>query len=113
MRHNLLTNVILLSLFFVLYGCNSSDDHIPEGILSQEEMVDIITNIQLMDAAQKEVGISGILMGKMQDTNYTLIFNKYNTDFVQFDSSLKVYSAHPKLLENIMDDVTLKLNASK
>jgi len=113
MRHNLITNVILLSLFFILYGCNSSEENLPNGILSKKEMVDIITNMQLSDAAQKEVGISGILMGKMQDTSYTLIFNKFNTDFVQFDSSLKVYSAHPKLLENIMGEVTLKLNASK
>ena len=100
-------------LFFIFYGCNSSEENLPEGILSQAEMVEIITNIQLIDAAQKEVGISGILMGKMQDTSYTLIFNKFNTDYVQFDSSLKVYAAHPKLLETIMDDVTLKLNASK
>ncbi len=76
-------------------------------------MIEVISQLQILDAAQKELGISGVLMSKMQDTTYTIVFNKYNTDIAQFDSSLREYARHPQMLENIMDKVAQNLNKSK
>lgn len=113
MRHIVITKLVLLSLLIVFSGCNSANETLPEGILTKDEMIEIITKIQLLDAAQKEIRTVGTQMGQMQDTNYTIVFNKYGTDYVQFDSSLKVYAAHPKLLETIMEQVAENLNKSK
>jgi hypothetical protein len=85
----------------------------PAGILSEGQMVEVITDLQLLDAAQKKIIMPGMQALAMMDTTYTIVYNKHNTNVVQFDSSMRVYSQHPKIFSNIMEQVAQKLNSAK
>lgn len=76
-------------------------------------MVLVISDLQLLDAAQKSVTKDAKTQEKMRDTSYTIVFNKYNTTAAQFDSSLRSYARHPLLLSEVMEDVAQNINTFK
>lgn len=73
-------------------------------------MVEIIADVQLVEAAQKQLNVSTGARNKMRDTSYHIIFNKYNIDSTLFDSSLRVYARHPILMSEMMEKVAAQLN---
>ena len=85
----------------------------PDGILTKSQMVDVISDMQLMEAAHRSLTLSSKIQNPMRDTSYTIVFNKHHTDVATFDSSLHVYTKHPKLFSEIMDEVEVKLNSSQ
>ena len=46
----------------------------------------------------------------MRDTNYLMVFNKYSTTAVQFDSSMRVYTKHPNLMGAILENVSTRIS---
>jgi len=73
-------------------------------------MIDIIADVQLVEAAQKQLTVSTALKNRMRDTSYHIIFNKYGIDSTIFDSSLRVYTRHPELMGEMMEEVAAQLN---
>lgn len=106
------TKVIVLCLFtlIAIQGCKSQEAELPDGIISQDKMVQIIADIQLIEAAQKQLSISMDKRDKMRDTSYHIVFNKYAVDSTLFDSSLRVYSRHPQIMSEIMENAAAQLN---
>lgn len=76
-------------------------------------MVEVITDLQLIEAAHKSITLGSKVQKPMRDTSYTIVFNKHQTDVATFDSSLRVYTKHPALFSEIMDEVGLRLNRSE
>jgi len=73
-------------------------------------MIEIICDLKILDAAQKSFITGSIEAKKIRDTSYTIVFNKYNTNAQQFDSSLRSYAKNPKLLSEMMEEVGKKIN---
>ncbi len=95
-----------------MVACGNVDTNtLSDGILSREQMVEVITDIQLLDAAQKSLPISGSKQKRMKDTTYAIIYAHHGIDHTTFDSSLRAYSLYPKLMGEIMENVTEKINA--
>ena len=98
----------LLALFFLFIfsvGCNS--DRVPEGVIPQEKMIGVLTDMHLAD------GYTSIL-DSYRDTieiasTYQSLYKKYNTDSAQVRNSLNYYSKHPKMLEDMYKVVTANL----
>ena len=95
-------------------GCSSEErKNLPDGILNKDDMVLIISDLQLLEAAQKSLYVDVKTQESMRDTSYTIVFNKYNTTSAQFDSSMRTYSRNPKLLADIMESVAQSINTIK
>lgn len=105
----------LIKLFIVsclLFSCKPSleeDEPIPSNILSEDQMIIILTDAYLAE------GASGInvkaVTGEKFDSAY--VFNPLkdnNIEKPQFDSSLAYYSKHPKKLKIIFDKVLDRLS---
>ena len=97
----------------MIIACKSEEKRLPDGILSQEQMVDVITDLQMVEAAHKSLTLSSKIQKPMRDTSYTIVFNKHHTDVNTFDSSLRAYTKHPTLFSEIMEEVELRLNSSE
>jgi|TARA_B110000908_G_C10107837_1_gene381603 hypothetical protein len=112
MRHIIRTKVILVCLFTLgtLIGCKTESEKLPDGIIPKEDMVDVIADIQLVEAAQKQLNVSTSERNVMRDTSYHIIFNKYGIDSALYDSSLHVYSRRPQLMAEIMERVAEQIN---
>lgn len=105
----------LIKLFIVsclLFSCKPSleeDETIPSNILSEDQMIIVLTDAYLAE------GASGInvksVPGEKFDSAY--VFNPLkdnNIEKAQFDSSLVYYTKHPKKLKIIYDKVLDKLS---
>ncbi len=86
----------------LLSGCSMR----PWGVLSHDEMVAVLLDVHIAEAAMKIVDSSAKRIEKQE--YYNSVFEKYNITKEQFDKSLDWYAHHPKLLFLIYDDVRIE-----
>ncbi len=94
-------------------ACNSGKRNVPDGVLSEEKMEAIITDIQLIEAAHQMINDPTLNQKRMRDTSFAIIYNKHETTVQEFDSSLKVYTQYPEVFSEIMKRVDENLNKTK
>ena len=105
MRHRAIIMLI------TLISCTGNDDkeHIPQNIISKEEMVPLIVDMQLIEGANS----TKFFQGDTGRTNYALMYNtifeKHNVEKRQFDSSMSYYTLHSVEMEAIYDQVIEEL----
>lgn len=102
--------VVCLYTIVTVLSCTTATDKLPEGILSVENMAPLVADLQLVEAAQKQLNLGLSEQNKMRDTSYHIIFNKYGVDSTLFDSSMRVYARHPQLMSDIMEQAAAYLN---
>ncbi|MDB9883373.1 DUF4296 domain-containing protein [Bacteroidia bacterium] len=107
------TKILLLSFIAIVSSCSDTIEQMPDGILDEAGMISVIIDIQILDAAQKSLPLSGDKQKAMQDTTYTIIYNKHGTTHAEFDSSMRVYSHYPEKMGAIMEEVAKRINKSK
>ncbi len=103
--------VILFTGIFLLFSCSPSEKEIeiPNNILSQEKMIDVLTHSYLAE------GASGINIKNVQSQQFdsTYAFNPLKDKGISkgmFDSSVVFYSQHPRTLKIIYEKLLEKLS---
>jgi hypothetical protein len=106
-KRSLLGTCMLILVFF---AC--SNPQAPEGetdILDKDKMAEMLTDLQLVEsvirisAAEQETNVDSI------DYN-TAVFERHNISREQFERSMEYYTQHPDQLEEIYDQVIVKLS---
>ncbi len=90
--------VLYILLLILLSGCMR-----PFGVLSHDEMVAVLLDVHVAEAAMKVVDGSAKRIEKQE--YYNVVFEKHHTTKEQFEKSLDWYAHHPKVLVEIYDDV--------
>jgi len=96
---------VIVSLLLVLASCSNR----PKGVLNQEDMVNILTDMHKLDGALVERGI----MFSNDSTKmkyYNFVFAKYSISKANFDSSLVWYTNNPQEFNNVYNKVLLNLS---
>ncbi len=98
----------VLFLATALTACVDHDVKQPEGVLSHDQMVDILVDIHLIEGARSGTQILG-------DTNsipdyYAHIYIKHGTTEQDFKTSFDWYTQHPKILKAVYEDVIVALS---
>ncbi len=93
----------VLSLI-LLSGCGH-----PWGVLSHDDMVNVLLDVHIAEASMKILDSGAKRIEKQE--YYNMVFEKHKTQKEQFDKSLDWYSRHPKELIAIYDDVKKKAEA--
>ena len=75
----------------------------PWGVLSQDDMVAVLLDVHIAEAAMKVVDTSAKRIERQE--YYNTVFEKHHTTKEQFDKSLDWYARHPKHLVAIYDEV--------
>ncbi len=109
MRTNLIKLFVVSSLLFSCKATSEKDETIPSGILTEDQMIRVLTDAYLAE------GASGInvksVTGEKFDSTY--VFNPLKDTQIKkstFDSSIVYYTQHPKKLKIIYDKVLDKLS---
>ena len=97
--------LILLSSFFLLVACNGSK---PKGTLSQKTMIDLMTDIHLVDGYLNTLAVDSTR--KVIDGLYAEVFAKYDIDSATFKTNLAYYLGNPVLSKDMYAEVTKRLN---
>jgi len=103
--------IIFLAASVALIACGGNEKEFPEGIISQETMVEIITEIELTQALIK------VKFSNQDTLNQSQLFNQIYSDFKiseeQFNTSLSFYGNDPKTLEGIYLQAIIKLSENQ
>ncbi len=102
-------SVLFLAIILVSCQPKRSEIIIPKKILTQEFMVDILTDMQLVEGTLIYKRSTGKNYRTLRDYYYSHIFKKYNITQGKFEESLNFYKQHLKLLNNIYTEVIRKL----
>jgi hypothetical protein len=102
--------LIIFCLFaFIILSCTKPQVEIPAGILKKEQLVPILADVHIAQAAS-------VMNAASDSTRYSLselmkyIFKIHNTTQAQYDSSVGFYTHHPEIMEQIYDSVITELS---
>ena len=110
--------LVLISLLFVLVvACGHKDKgFIPERLLTESEMIDIMTDVQIIEAdinyrktQVREEGMQPQEFRNLTQSYYDQLYEHYGITDSIFSQNLRYYTERPDVLEKIMDSVTQRL----
>ena len=110
--------LVLLSLLFVLVVASGHKDKgfMPERLLNESEMIDIMTDVQIIEAdinyrktQVREEGAQPQEFRNLTQSYYDQLYEHYGITDSIFSQNLRYYTERPDMLERIMDSVTQRL----
>ncbi len=102
--------LILIYLSMVLLVAACTNEGPPDGILSQEQMVPVLADLEVVYAGVDQTVKDPRERVKKYEEMNTLILKKHNMNHDQFYSSYQWYEANPILLDTIFKQVVTRLN---
>ncbi|MCE2613304.1 DUF4296 domain-containing protein [Flavobacteriaceae bacterium D16] len=100
----------LISLLFLVVGCNEKVIEKPEDLIARDKMVDILIDLALINAGK---AIDPNVMEENQVEPMRYIYLKYEIDSAQFVKSDLYYAAIPLEYEAIYEAVEERLEAER
>ena len=99
-------------IILILFGCNENIRKIaiPDNLISEEKMVDVIYEMTLISVSK---GVNRRILENNGVIPEKYIFEKYNIDSLQFALSNEFYSNDLNSYLNIYNRVKLKLQENK
>ncbi|MHB8209139.1 DUF4296 domain-containing protein [Mucilaginibacter sp.] len=101
--------IILFFLVLTLLCSCGGDDSAPNGILKKSEMVNVLTEVHIVDGGLINISQTPDTLYKYGYPQYSAVFKKYNTDSAEFRRSFKYYSLKPVVFSDIYDKVLKRL----
>ena len=99
--------LLLLLALMLLASCGGKDEvKKPEMLLSEQQMIDVLTDSYLIEAELNQKKSTGESVGELQDTYYNQLFEHYGINDTVFEQNMRYYSYQLPVLERIMDSVT-------
>lgn len=91
----------------VLCSCgNRTKVKTPEVLLTEEQMIDVLTDSFLIEAELNQMKATGKDIQNLQAAYYEQLFEHYGITDSIFSQNLAYYSYQPPVLERVMDSVT-------
>ena len=99
---------ILIALVFSIISCNNNDK--PDDLISKNEMIEIMSDINLAEGALKIYKIYPDSIRKYAPVYYETVYKKHNITEKQFKNSYNYYFEDPEELGKMMDKVSEELS---
>ena len=99
-----------LLLFFLLNSCYKNSYIPPKNLISEDQMVDILFEFMIVNGVQ---GANKKLMDMRLENPVNRVFEKYDIDSIQFESSNAYYARNLNIYSDIYDRVKQRLEAKK
>lgn len=100
---------LLLLIVLALSGCIRKKTISGNEFLDREVLVNVLVDIHLMDAMTNDRKFHRRYDADSIDI-LTPIFDKYGITREKFDTTMYIYSRYPELLDQVYNDVLIKLN---
>jgi hypothetical protein len=98
--------LFILALFF-LSACK--DDKLPKGIIEEEKMIDIITELHVIDGYMSVLPYNDSIKIKAKNF-YSSVYKNNGVTKYTYEKSLKYYSMDPIKLDSMYSQVLNKLD---
>ena len=84
----------------------------PSRLLTEQEMISIMTDVQILEADMNLKKSKGKMIGDMPKEYYSQLFEHYGITDSIFEENMRYYTHDPATMERIMDSVTERLTSS-
>jgi hypothetical protein len=113
---------IIVLLFVLVTACGHKDKgFMPERLLTEQEMIDVMTDVQIIEAdlnyqKSRERELSDSIKIEPKDyvqlskEYYNQLFEHYGITDSIFSQNIRYYTERPEALEHIMDSVMNRLS---
>ncbi|MCF8232796.1 MAG: DUF4296 domain-containing protein [Bacteroidales bacterium] len=101
---------VLLGFFLIMGACDRDKDSPEYRIVEKDEMVDVMVDVHLVEAALRNKKLSGDSLKKLTNNYYQNLFDKHNISRRDFDSSFAYYEDNVGELNKIYEKVIEGLN---
>lgn len=106
--------ILLIISVSLLYSCQENKEEdaeliVPENLLSKEDFKELMIDIHLLEATQKLNLLEGIDDTTKVDVFYQAIFDKYEIDLENFQTTHDYYSADKKAFFEFYEELTDEL----
>lgn len=100
---------ICMCLLLLAACADKSKAFKPERLLTEQEMIAVMTDVQILEADMNRRKADGRRIDGMAESYYNQLFEHYGITDSIFRQNLKYYTERPETLERIMDSVTQRL----
>ena len=102
---------LVMLLLHACYNENKIDKTPPANLLTEEQLIEILTDIQLTEAIISESRLGRtIASNQFKDSIYDLVFDHYQISVEMLDSNLAYYNTDPEHMEKIYESVLSRLS---
>ena len=112
--------VVLVLLFVLAAACGRKDSFIPDRLLTEQEMVDIMADVQIIEAdinhqktqerdANDSIKTEPKDFVRISEEYYRPLFEHYQITDSIFTQNIRYYTERPAVLERIMDSIVQRL----
>ena len=102
---------LLLSGWLIM-ACTSPEDKAPDGLIPEDQMVNILTEVHIAEARVSRLSLTSIDSSNIAYKHLeNQIFRKFGVDTAAYRKSYIFYSSHPQDMEAIYKQVTENLEA--
>lgn len=106
--------LVIISLLFLASCSSEKKKQAPEVLLSEEQMVDVMTDVQIMEGIVSYKRNSNQKTAYLKTIGYDTIFSHYGITDSIFEENIKYYNdVDPQTLIRIMDSVEVRLGRMK
>lgn len=102
--------IILIFGLFLFLSCSSNEKNKSENLMSEEEMVNFLFDINIINSSRAFRNKSELNYYNIKDS---LLFKKHKIDSIKFYKSNFYYASNPKIYLNIYSKLEKKLNKLK
>lgn len=105
----------VIFLFIAFVSCQSNETEIPKNLIPEEELISILADIHIMDAASKQNIIDNNHKIKIKHEQFLGVLQFHNVSKDQFDSTISYHKDNPTYFLKIYEKVenTLKKEQEK
>lgn len=103
--------LFIIALVLLLFSaCEDKSKNVkPSRLLTEKEMIDIMTDVQIIEADINYNKSNGVEVGDKPKVYYRQLFEHYGITDSIFNENMRYYTYEPETMERIMDSVTLRL----
>jgi hypothetical protein len=103
------STLLILLLFFACAPSNEKDK-MPDDIIPQEKMVNILSDMHIAEAMARNKIHLGDTNVQTVINYYGVIYKKNNISEANFKKSYEYYMHHPLLLDSVYSEIITKLS---
>jgi hypothetical protein len=100
---------------FCVFAASCGDGNkikIPKDVISRDTMVDVLTDVHLIKAAQ-QMGMVLDPSDTEKTTPFEYVWKKHHIDEIEYQKSLDFYTHNPAILDSIYENVLNNLSKQK
>ena len=100
----------VIAIAILVFGACSKKERVPEGILTKDQMVNVLAELYIAEQKISTLGIKRDSLNQIFSAMKGRVFEQTGMQESVFDTSLDYYVDHPKSLEEIYTVLIDSLN---